>query len=165
MRTPHLLSTGCLPVATDWKSATVSPVYKELGSRQVATNYRPISLLSVLPKCLEKLVFKFEPLYAHLDKFLPRHQSGFRRNDSTAYQLAQLFHRLSSGFAVETLTGGNDFDLTITVEETFRCTASSSGSVLTDDDHLCCASKRLFNRYCKINLIPPVSLLQIPALN
>ena len=84
------LSTGCLP--TDWKSANVSPVYKV--SRQVATNYRPISLLSVLSKCLEKLVFK--PLYPHLDKFLPRHQSGFRRNDSTAYQLAWLVHRLSS---------------------------------------------------------------------
>ena len=31
-------------------------------------------------------------------KFLPRHQSGFRRNDSTAYtELARLVHRLSSG--------------------------------------------------------------------
>ena len=87
------LSTGCLP--TDWKSATVSPVYKERGSRQVPTNYRPISLLSLLSKCLEKLVFK--PLSAHLDKFLQIHQSGFRRNDSTAYQLARRVRRLSSG--------------------------------------------------------------------
>ena len=87
------LSTGCFP--TDWKSATVSPVYKERGSRQVATNYRPFLLLSVLSKRLEKLVFK--PLYAHLDNFLPRHQSGFRRNDSTTYPLARLVHRLSSG--------------------------------------------------------------------
>ena len=87
------LSAGCLP--TDWKSATVSPVYKERSSRQVATNYRPISRLNVLSKCLEKPVFK--PLYAHLDKFLPRHQSSFRGSDSTAYQLARLVHRLSSG--------------------------------------------------------------------
>ena len=80
--------------ATDWKSATVTPIYKERGKRQVATNYRPISLMSVLSKCLEKLVFK--RLYSHLDKFLPIHQSGFRQRDSTAYQLARLVHRLAT---------------------------------------------------------------------
>ena len=80
--------------ASDWKSAIVSPVYKERGSRQQASNYRPISLLSVLSKCLEKVVFK--PLYSHLNRFLPTHQSGFRQKDSTAYQLARLIHRLAS---------------------------------------------------------------------
>ena len=86
------LTSGTLP--TDWKSATVTPIYKERGNRQVATNYRPISLLSVLSKCLEKLVFK--TLYSHLDQFLPIHQSGFRQRDSTAYQLARLVHRLAT---------------------------------------------------------------------
>ena len=42
--------------------------------------------------------------YAHLDKFLPRHQSGFRRTDSTAYQLARLVHRVSSGLDSERLS-------------------------------------------------------------
>ena len=86
------LTSGTLP--TDWKAATVTPIYKERGNRQVATNYRPISLLSVLSKCLEKLVFK--TLYSHLDQFLPIHQSGFRQRDSTAYQLARLVHRLAT---------------------------------------------------------------------
>ena len=72
------LRTANLP--PDWKSAIVSPVYKERGSRQQASNYRPISLLSVLSKCLEKVVFK--PLYSHLNRFLPKHQSGFRQKDS-----------------------------------------------------------------------------------
>ena len=69
------LTSGILP--SDWKSATVTPIYKERGNRQVATNYRPISLLSVLSKCLEKRVFK--TLYSH--QFLPIHQSGFQRLD------------------------------------------------------------------------------------
>ena len=86
------LRTANLP--PDWKSAIVSPVYKERGSRQQASNYRPISLLSVLSKCLEKVVFK--PLYSHLNRFLPKHQSGFRQKDSTAYQLARLIHTLAS---------------------------------------------------------------------
>ena len=86
------LTLGTLP--SDRKSATVTPIYKECGNRQVATNYRPISLLIVLSKCLEKLVFK--TLYSHLDQFLPIHQSGFRQRDSTAYQLARLVHRLAT---------------------------------------------------------------------
>ena len=86
------LRTANLP--PDWKSAIVSPVYKERGSRQQASNYRPISLLRVLSKCLEKVVFK--PLYSHLNRFLPTHQSGFCQKDSTAYQLARLIHRLAS---------------------------------------------------------------------
>ena len=57
------LTSGILP--SDRKSATVTPIYKERGNRQVATNYRPISLLSVLSKRLEKRVFK--TLYSHLD--------------------------------------------------------------------------------------------------
>ena len=57
-------------------------------------------------------------------------------------------------------TGGNDFDLTLTVEETFRCTAYSIISVKSAFDWCwCCASKRLFNRYCQTKIIPPVSLL------
>ena len=47
------LTSGTLP--TDWKSATVTPIYKERGNRQVATNYRPISLLSVLQSALKNL--------------------------------------------------------------------------------------------------------------
>ena len=88
------LSLHTATVPTEWKSATVRPIYKERGSKQVGTNYRPISLLSTLSKCLERLIFR--RLYSHLDSFLPSHQSGFRQKDSTAYQLARLIHRLAS---------------------------------------------------------------------
>ena len=81
------LTSGTLP--TDWKSATVTPIYKERGNRQVATNYRPISLLSVLSKCLEKLVFK--TLYSQLDQFPPIHKSGFHQRDSNQWRTIPLF--------------------------------------------------------------------------
>ena len=91
----HLsLSLQTATVPTEWKSATVRPIYKERGSKQVAANYQPISLLCVLSKCPEKLIFR--RLYSHLDPFLPSHQSGFRQKDSTAYQLARLIHRFAS---------------------------------------------------------------------
>ena len=112
------LRTANLP--PDWKSAIVSPVYKERGSRQQASNYRPISLLSVLSKCMEKVVFK--PLYSHLNRFLPKHQSGFRQKDSTAYQLARLIHRLASA-----LDHGTE-RLLLHVSTTFQKHSTGSGT-------------------------------------
>ena len=87
----------------------MTPICKKRGNQQVATNYRPISLLSVLSKCLEKLVFK--ALYSHLDQFLPIHQSGFRQRDSTAYQLAQLVHRLATAGDKGNITLAYFYDL------------------------------------------------------
>ena len=42
-------------VPDGWKEANVVPVYKR-GSRNVATNYRPISLTSQLCKVFETIV-------------------------------------------------------------------------------------------------------------
>ena len=61
----------------NWKIARVAPIYKE-GSSDERSNYRPISVLPVLSRQFEKLVYK--QLYKYLDshKFLYKHQSGFR---------------------------------------------------------------------------------------
>ena len=47
-------STGTVP--TDFKLANIIPVYKK-GSRTCLSNYRPISLLSVFNKLLERLMY------------------------------------------------------------------------------------------------------------
>ena len=39
-----------------WKVSPVVPVFKNVGKRSTAKNYRPISLLSVVSKVFEKLV-------------------------------------------------------------------------------------------------------------
>ena len=44
-------------VASQWKQANVTPVYKK-GDRQIITNYRRISLISVIGKLQERIVFK-----------------------------------------------------------------------------------------------------------
>ena len=79
---------------TEWKPATVCLINKERGIKQVATNYWPSSLLGILPKGLEKSIFR--RLYSHLDPFLPSHQFGFRQKDSTAYQLSHLINEIAS---------------------------------------------------------------------
>lgn len=49
----HSISTGVVP--SDFKLANVVPVFKK-GSQSSLCNYRPISLISVFSKLLEKLV-------------------------------------------------------------------------------------------------------------
>jgi len=47
------LKTGCVPDA--WKLATVTPVYKK-GPRSDSANYRPISLLPIVSKIMERII-------------------------------------------------------------------------------------------------------------
>ena len=69
-----------------WKYANVQPIHKK-NNRQIKSNYRPISVLPICGKILEKIVF--DQVYAFLDvnNLLSKKQSGFRPGDSTIYQL------------------------------------------------------------------------------
>uniref|UniRef100_A0A0P4VX79 Uncharacterized protein n=1 Tax=Scylla olivacea TaxID=85551 RepID=A0A0P4VX79_SCYOL len=66
-----------------WKEARVVPVHKK-NSRSEPNNYRPISLLSVMGKLLEKIVAA--AIYQHLSEnhLLSDRQFGFRPGRSTA---------------------------------------------------------------------------------
>ena len=48
------LNTGTFP--EDWLTVNTTPVYRE-GSRNIPSNYRPISLTSVCSKLMEHIVF------------------------------------------------------------------------------------------------------------
>ena len=65
-----------------WKTAIVTPLYKD-GERSLPNNYRPISLLPIISKLLEKVVH--EQVYAFLryKNFFSDNQSGFRKGHST----------------------------------------------------------------------------------
>ena len=71
------------------KISKVIPIHKE-GSTQILNNYRPISLLSVFDKIIEKLMHK--RLYSFLTdhNILFQNQFGFRKNNSTTYALIQI---------------------------------------------------------------------------
>ena len=69
------IATGCFP--DSWKIARVAPIFKS-GQTNDRSNYRPISVLPVLARVFEKLIFN--QLYDYLDKnkHLFSNQSGFR---------------------------------------------------------------------------------------
>ena len=71
-----------------WKTAKVTPLFKKGDSSDV-NNYRPISVLPVLSKIVERHVHS--NLYAYLseNKLLFSNQSGFRKYYSTETETTQ----------------------------------------------------------------------------
>ena len=81
------LSTGIFP--NNWKKARICPVFKG-GEDTEPCNYRPISILPVLSKIMERVVFN--QLYPFLDSqsLLHDNQSGFRPKFSTSSALLNI---------------------------------------------------------------------------
>ena len=69
------ISSGIFP--DDLKTAKVSPIYKA-EDRSDVNNHRPISVLSVVSKILEKIIFSQLYDYLRVNNLLSRQQSGFR---------------------------------------------------------------------------------------
>ena len=67
----------------DWKSARITPLHKKCVNRSDPSNYRPISIIPVVAKVFERIVY--DQLYSYLteNKLLCCYQSGFRTLHST----------------------------------------------------------------------------------
>jgi hypothetical protein len=79
-----------------WKRANITPVLKNNKQNDVK-NYRPISLLSVISKCMERCVYKH--IHNHLldNDILSTCQSRFTKGDSAVNQLINITNdRLNS---------------------------------------------------------------------
>ena len=72
-----------------WKIATIVPLYKGGGNDEVS-NYRPVSLLPIPGKILEKLIHNHMMEYFENNKILSEYQFGFRKNHSTIDSIATL---------------------------------------------------------------------------
>ena len=74
------------------------PVFKNVGERSTAKNYRPVSLLSVVSKVFEKLVNN--KIFDHLKKcsLFSDSQYGFRYSRSTADLFTVVSDRIARAF-------------------------------------------------------------------
>ena len=80
-----------------FKVAKVVPVFKK-GSTYDVNNYRPISLLPVLSKILEKLVYKRLVSFLNGQSFFHKNQFGFRKNFFTSHATALLVENITTAF-------------------------------------------------------------------
>ena len=64
------------------------------NDKTLASNYRPISLLSNVAKVKERIIFKKIHNYLVSNNLFYKYQSGFRPGPSTTYQLVDIFHHI-----------------------------------------------------------------------
>ena len=83
------MSTGTLP--RDWVTANVVPVFKR-DDRCVPSNYRPISLTSVVVKTMERIIHCELTAVLESHHLISTHQFGFRKNHSTTHLLLEAVH-------------------------------------------------------------------------
>ena len=81
------MRTGVLP--DDWKLADVIPLYKK-ESRVLASNYRPVSLTSIVVKLLETIVKPILLNHLICNNIIHDRQSGFLPNESCVTSLLEV---------------------------------------------------------------------------
>jgi len=91
----YSLKSSTLP--TIWKLARIQPVHKK-GSKQLPTNYRPISLTCITCKLLEHIVSSHMHSFLKTTDFLTDNQHGFRPHRSCETQLAHTIGHISHLF-------------------------------------------------------------------
>ena len=84
------LRSGIQP--QQWKVANVVPVHKR-KSKSSPSNYRPVSLLSILSKVMETIVNRAMINFMETNHVLSERQFGFRRGHSAADLLTALHHQ------------------------------------------------------------------------
>ena len=98
------LDEGSVP--DDWKSANISPIFKK-GNRNMADNYRPVSLTSLICKTFESIIR--DAVIRHLEdnSLLRDSQHRFRKRRSCLTNLLTFMDKvtgyLDSGVPVDTV--------------------------------------------------------------
>ena len=103
------ISTSTIP--TIWKHAKISPVFKS-GDSSEPGNYRPISILPVLSKILEKAIHKQLMDYLETANLLCNQQYGFCRKPSTKIAATLFCDRIRQQMDSGKLIGAIYLDLT-----------------------------------------------------
>ena len=103
------ISKGVYPDSL--KIARVSPIFKK-GVKSDPSNYRPISVLSLINKVFEKVLHS--RLYSYLHKYdkLYEYQFGFREGHSTNHALTEITDNIKFAMDSQLLTCGIFIDLT-----------------------------------------------------
>ena len=77
----------------EWEKAHVVPVHKK-NNKQLIENYRPISLLPVCGKILERIIYNKMFEFFSENELISHNQSRFRPGDSCINQLLCITHNI-----------------------------------------------------------------------
>ena len=91
------LESGKFP--TEWKKVNVVPVHKK-GDKQILKNYRPISLLPIVGKIFERLLYDRMFDFFVKNNLISKNHSIFRPGDSCSNELLSITHEIYQSFDV-----------------------------------------------------------------
>jgi hypothetical protein len=100
------LKTTSLP--NDWKSGNITPIYKK-GKKCNVSNYRPVSITSIVCKVLESIIRDSVIKHLHDNNLFSKKQYGFIKGRSTVSQLLSLLDEWT-----EALEQGGQIDVIYT---------------------------------------------------
>jgi hypothetical protein len=94
------LRKKCFP--SFWKLANVIAVFMK-SDKSIASNYRPISLVSCVSKIFERTI-RYNYVFNHIlrHKYIHTLQSGFLPGYSTSHQLVEIYHCIMTAFENQT---------------------------------------------------------------
>ena len=82
----HSINSGVFP--DEWKCSKVIPLFKQ-GKRHDPNNYRPISIIPVVAKVFERIIYDQVKAFIDENKLFFKNQSGFRSLHSTVTALLE----------------------------------------------------------------------------
>lgn len=83
---------------SQWKVSEIIMIHKPGKNPEEVSSYRPISLLPILSKNLEKLLLKRLKPILDINKTIPDYQFGFRNNHSTIEQVHRIVNQINNCF-------------------------------------------------------------------
>ena len=123
-----------LKILKIWRRAFVDAISKPMKPVGDPKSYRPISLLSVPYKILERLIYaRVEPL---IDPLLFKEQAGFRRGKSTVDQVVLLTQNIEDFFEAKKKAGTVFVDLTAAYDTVWHRGLTCRLLRLLPDKHL-----------------------------
>ena len=92
------------------KIAKVIPIYKK-DDKSIPNNYRPISLLSILNKVMEKLMYQRVIEFLNKFKIIYEYQFGFRKDHSTVQAVIEIVDNILEELDKNNIIAGIYLDL------------------------------------------------------
>ena len=84
-------SLQTMELPTEWKQGQISAIFKK-GNRKLASNYRPVSLTSIVCKSIEHIIREHVIGHMKSNKLFSSKQYGFISGRSTTLQLLQVMN-------------------------------------------------------------------------
>lgn len=102
------LFNSCLKITyfpSPWKLGKIIAIPKPGKTNTIATNYRPISLLSTIGKIFERLVLEKLKSFEEINKIFINEQCGFKSDHSAIHQVLRITEKATMNFNRHKSTG------------------------------------------------------------